>query len=88
MNALFRALDDPTRRQILDMLKAGKLNAGQIADAFDMTKPSISNHLDILKNADLVKAEKKGQFVYYSLNKKSVHNVIIYLQKLIKIDKE
>ena len=88
MNTLFRALDDPTRRQILDMLKSGKLNAGQIADAFDMTKPSISNHLDILKNADLVKADQKGQFVYYSLNKKSVHKVIEYLQKLIKMEKE
>ena len=82
MNNLFKALSDPTRRKILEMLKNGNLNAGQIARAFDMTKPSISNHLDILKNAKLVIARKKGQFVIYSLNRSAVEQVIGWLENL------
>ena len=65
------------------MLKSGSLNAGQISQAFDMTKPSISNHLDILKNANLVRSKKRGQFVYYSLNKATVKNAIAFLDSLI-----
>lgn len=68
MNILFKALNDHTRREILEMLKEGDMNAGDIADKFNMTKPSISHHLDLLKQADLVIAVKKGQFVEYSLN--------------------
>jgi DNA-binding transcriptional ArsR family regulator len=68
MNILFKALNDATRREILEMLKSGDMNAGDIADRFDMTKPSISHHLDLLKQADLVISVKKGQFVEYSLN--------------------
>ncbi len=68
MNALFKALNDPTRRQILDLLREGDLTAGDIADRFDMTKPSISHHLDLLKQAGLVEATKEGQFIRYTLN--------------------
>lgn len=68
MNSIFKALNDPTRRQILDLLKEKELNAGEIAENFNMSKPSISHHLDILKRADLVTSEKKGQFIEYSLN--------------------
>lgn len=68
MNNLFKALNDKTRRQIIELLKNGDLSAGEIADEFDMTKPSISHHLEILKRADLVTSEKKGQFLVYSLN--------------------
>ena len=68
MNILFKALNDHTRREILEMLKEGDMNAGDIADKFNMTKPSISHHLDLLKQADLVVSVKKGQFVEYSLN--------------------
>ena len=68
MNILFKALNDHTRREILEMLKEGDMNAGDIADKFNMTKPSISHHLDLLKQADLVVAVKKGQIVEYSLN--------------------
>jgi DNA-binding transcriptional ArsR family regulator len=82
MNSLFKALDDPTRRKILIMLKSGHLNAGQIANAFDMTKPSISKHLDILKTANLVGAKKSGQFVFYSLNKSAVKTAIAFLESL------
>ena len=68
MNKLFKALNDPTRRRILEMLREKDLTAGEIADEFAMTKPSISHHLDLLKQADLVIAIKKGQFIRYSLN--------------------
>lgn len=68
MNALFKALNDPTRREILELLKKGELTAGAIADQFNISKPSISHHLDLLKQAGLVEAMKEGQFIYYSLN--------------------
>ena len=64
---MFKALRDPTRRRILEMLKKGDLNVGEIAEAFAMTTPSISYHLDLLKHAQLVSARKNGQFVTYSL---------------------
>ena len=68
MNALFKALNDPTRREILDLLKAKDLTAGEIADQFNISKPSISHHLDLLRQAGLVVSVKEGQFIYYSLN--------------------
>ncbi|MEA3318696.1 MAG: autorepressor SdpR family transcription factor [Bacillota bacterium] len=68
MNGLFKALSDENRRKILDLLKEGDLTAGEIADHFDMSKAGISQHLSVLKNADLVYAVKRGQYVYYSLN--------------------
>ena len=68
LNALFKALNDPTRREILDLLKAKDLTAGEIADQFNISKPSISHHLDLLRQAGLVVSVKEGQFIYYSLN--------------------
>jgi DNA-binding transcriptional ArsR family regulator len=68
MGDVWNALADPTRRQILKLLRAGDLNAGDIAAKFDMTKPSISHHLNILKSADLVRAERSGQNIVYSIN--------------------
>jgi len=83
MNNLFKALDDPSRRKILEMLKTKDLTAGEIADAFDMTKPSISHHLDILKQGKLVIAVKKGQFIFYSLNTTVVDDTIKWLFELM-----
>ena len=68
MNNLFKAFNDPTRREILELLKNGDMTAGDIADQFEMSKPSISHHLDLLKQADLVVSIKQGQFVMYSIN--------------------
>lgn len=68
MNQVFKALNDPTRRKILEMLRESDLTAGDIADQFDISKPSISHHLDQLRQADLVLSVKRGQFVYYSLH--------------------
>ena len=68
MNQLFKALNDSTRRAILELLRDGEMTAGDIADRFHISKPSISHHLDLLKQAGLVEAEKDGQFIYYTLN--------------------
>lgn len=64
----FKALADPTRRRILELLRSGDLSAGELAEHFDMTKPSISHHLNTLKAAGLVDAERDGQSIVYSLN--------------------
>jgi ArsR family transcriptional regulator len=86
MNSLFKALNDPTRRQILDLLRGGDLNAGDIADQFDMTKPSISHHLDLLRQAGLVEATKQGQFINYSLNTTVLDELLAWLISFQKTD--
>jgi ArsR family transcriptional regulator, arsenate/arsenite/antimonite-responsive transcriptional repressor len=68
LNTLFKALNDSTRREILELLKEKDLTAGEIADQFNISKPSISHHLDLLRQAGLVVSVKEGQFIYYSLN--------------------
>lgn len=68
MNILFKALNDTTRREILELLKKKDLSAGEIANRFNISKPSISHHLDLLKQAGLVEAVKEGQYIFYSLN--------------------
>lgn len=84
MNLLFKALRDPTRRRILEMLKERDLTAGEIAEAFDMSAPSISYHLDLLKHAQLVSAVKKGQFVTYSLETTVLDDSLGWILDLIK----
>jgi len=68
MNDTFKALSDPTRRKILQLLKEKDLIAGDIADQFNISKPSISHHLNILKQARLVQDERQGQNIIYSIN--------------------
>jgi len=68
LNTLFKALNDTTRREILELLKEKDLTAGEIADQFNISKPSISHHLDLLRQAGLVVSVKEGQYIYYSLN--------------------
>lgn len=68
INAVFKALNDATRREILELLRQKDMTAGEIAKQFNISKPSISHHLELLKTADLVISTKKGQFVEYSLN--------------------
>ena len=82
MNNIFKALNDGTRREILMMLKKKDLTAGQIAEEFDISKPSISHHLDILKRADLVTSEKKGQFITYSINTTIVDDIFQWILTL------
>jgi ArsR family transcriptional regulator, arsenate/arsenite/antimonite-responsive transcriptional repressor len=68
VNILFKALNDETRRRILELLKKRDMSAGEIAEQFNISKPSISHHLDLLKQAGLVVANKDGQFIHYSIN--------------------
>jgi DNA-binding transcriptional ArsR family regulator len=82
MDKLFKALNDPTRRSILGLLRRRDMTAGEIADQFQISKPSISHHLDLLKQADLVLAEKDGQFVNYSLNTSVLDECLAWLLEL------
>ena len=82
MNRVFKALNDPIRREILDLLNEKDMNAGEIANHFNITKPSISYHLDLLKQADLVVSVKNGQYVNYSLNKTVVEDIIQWLMSI------
>ena len=68
MNEVFRALVDPTRREILRLLRQGEMSAGELAKHFDMSKPSMSHHFTVLKNAQLVTNRRDGQLIYYTLN--------------------
>ena len=79
-----RALADPTRREILRALRAGDLSAGEIAARFDMTAPSISHHLNVLKDAGLVQAERDGRHIIYSLNSTVFQDVMQELMALMK----
>lgn len=76
MNTVFKALNDPTRRQILELLQEKDMTAGEIVEQFKISFPSISHHLDMLKQAKLVTAEKDGQYVYYSLNTTVVDEIL------------
>jgi len=84
VNNIFKALNDATRREILIMLKEKDLTAGEISDKFNISKPSISHHLDILKRADLVTSEKKGQFITYSINSTIVDDILQWILTLKK----
>ena len=84
MNSLFKALNDETRRKIVELLKDQDMNAGEIAGQFNISKPSISHHLDILKRADLITSEKKGQYVEYSLNTSILEDLLNWVLTLKK----
>ncbi|MBE3584371.1 MAG: winged helix-turn-helix transcriptional regulator [Limnochordaceae bacterium] len=79
MSLVFKALSDPTRRQILRMLSQGDLSAGEIASAFRMAKPSISHHLSVLKQAGLVQDERRGQQIIYSLDTTVFQEVLSWI---------
>lgn len=83
MNDLFKALSNPSRRKIIQLLKEGDLTAGEIANHFDMAKPSISHHLNLLKQANLVLSQKQGQNVIYSLNTTTLQDALSFFFDLI-----
>lgn len=76
MGKVFKALSDKTRREILKLLNDKDMNAGEIAKHFDMSKPSISKHLDVLREAELISSEKRGQFMIYSINTTVIQEVL------------
>ncbi|WP_096186702.1 autorepressor SdpR family transcription factor [Evansella halocellulosilytica] len=87
-NRLYKALSDENRRKILDILLDGDKTAGEIATHFNMSKPAISQHLSVLKNADLVFSNKKGQYVYYSLNTTIFQEMMKWLLRFNKKEEE
>lgn len=76
MNDAFRALADPTRRAVLRLLRRGEMSAGDLADRFGISKPSMSHHFTVLKSADLIAARRSGQQIYYSLNTTVVEDLM------------
>lgn len=77
-----RALADPTRRKILNLLKDGRMSAGEITDYFSVTAASISRHLSVLKDADLIRDSREGKFIYYQLNASVLEEIMLWLTDL------
>lgn len=77
-----KALADPIRREILNMLKSGRMSAGEITEHFSVTGASISRHLSVLKEADLVRDTREGQFIFYELNASVLEEMLLWIQNL------
>ena len=77
-----KALSDPIRREILNLLKSGRLSAGEICDHFDVTGASISRHLSVLKEADLIRDTREGKFIYYDLNASVLEEILLWVKDL------
>lgn len=77
-----RALADPTRREILNLLKTGKLSAGEITEHFAVTGASVSRHLSVLRDADLIRDERQGKFIYYELNTSVLEEIMLWISDL------
>lgn len=77
-----RALADPIRREILNILKQGRLSAGEIVEHFDVTGASISRHLSVLKDADLIRDAREGKFIYYDLNASVLEEILLWISDL------
>lgn len=77
-----RALADPIRREILNLLKKGRLSAGEIVEHFDVTGASISRHLSVLKEADLIRDTREGKFIYYDLNASVLEEIMLWISDL------
>ncbi|HHU92186.1 MAG TPA: winged helix-turn-helix transcriptional regulator [Halanaerobiaceae bacterium] len=88
LNIQFKALSDKTRRKILEILKEGDLTAGEIAERFEISKPSITHHLNLLYQADLVDRERQGQYIYYTLNTSVLQEVMVWLMGFLNNNEE
>ncbi|MCS7225249.1 MAG: autorepressor SdpR family transcription factor [Armatimonadetes bacterium] len=88
MDAIFRALSDPTRRKILKLLSKGEMTAGELAEQFPISAPSMSYHFNILKQSNLVATRKEGQQVYYSLNTTVLQDILLALMDLFGVTAE
>ncbi len=87
MQATMRALADPIRREILNLLKSGRLSAGEICEHFDVTGAAISRHLSVLKDADLIRDTREGKFIYYEINTSVLEETMLWIANL-KGDKD
>ena len=77
-----KALSDPIRREILNLLKGGRMSAGDIVDRFDVTGASISRHLSVLKDADLIRDKREGKYIYYELNASVLEEILLWIADL------
>lgn len=82
LHQTLRALADPIRREILNLLKDGKMSAGDISDHFPVTAASISRHLSVLKDADLIRDEREGKYIFYELNASVLEEIILWITDL------
>ena len=82
LQATMKALADPIRREILNLLKQGRRSAGDIADHFDVSNASISRHLSVLKEADLIRDTREGKFIYYDLNTSVLEEIMLWISDL------
>ena len=82
MQHTLKALADPIRREILQLLRAGRLSAGEISSHFPVTDASISRHLSVLKEADLIRDEREGKFIYYELNASVLEEILLWVSAL------
>ena len=77
-----KALSDPSRREILELLKSGRLSAGEIAEKFPVSGAAVSKHLSVLKEADLIRNDREGKFIYYELNTSVLEEVLLWMKAL------
>lgn len=82
LQATMRALSDPIRREILNLLKSGRMSAGDIVNHFDVTGASISRHLSVLKEADLIRDHREGKFIFYELNASVLEEIMLWIADL------
>lgn len=82
LQTTLRAISDPTRRTILNMLKKQSLSAGEIAAHFDISLPAVSKHLSILKEAELIRDRREGKFIYYELNASVLEEALVWIKDL------
>jgi ArsR family transcriptional regulator len=85
-NQAFKAIADPTRREILRLLRRGEMTAGDLAERFDMTKPTMSHHFAVLKDADLLTSRRDGQQIWYGLNTTVVQDLMAWAMDLMRSD--
>lgn len=82
LQVTLRALADPTRREILALLRSGPLSAGEIVDHFSVTNAAISRHLSVLRDADLIRDRREGKFIYYELNASVLEEIMLWITEL------
>jgi DNA-binding transcriptional ArsR family regulator len=82
IQATMKALSDPSRREILNLLKGGRLSAGEITDHFPVTAAAISRHLSVLKEADLIRDHREGKYIYYDLNASVLEEIMLWITDL------
>ena len=82
MQQTLKALSDPVRREILDLLKSGRMSAGEITGHFDITAAAISRHLSVLKDADLIRDAREGKYIFYELNASVLEEILLWITDL------